>query len=586
MIVYRDQRLRADPRRLLNELRSDLEELDFRTPASHDRAVDALIAGGVLESAIADTLFPAADGVDALARGLNRATLSLGHILWHSWRGEQAEAARWRSAALAFLRGLELHPLPQSVEVSTPEGYAYYAVYPEAYLEAARRCHAALGPTDVVCIGLRSIGASLSAVVAAVFEELGCQVHALTLRPRGHPFSRSPVLSPELERLLTEERSAHFLLIDEGPGISGSSLGGTAAMLTGLDVDPSRIILFPSYETDGSQLRSPLAREHWGSHRRFSVSFEELWIDSGRLGLGSWAHGFQDLSAGAWREKLLDGPDQYPAVQPQHERRKYLLPGAGQGFGRQLLSFFGLGREVKPRLRRAERLAQAGFTPAPEGVEHGFICRGFIPGTPVRRGNADPQLLDTLARYLDHLYREHVAEPTVQDASLREMIDVNVTEELGGSWQERIGSRLPGPLESWSERPVALDGRMQAHEWIRTDLGYIKTDAFDHHNDHFFPGCQDIAWDIASATIELGLDPEARCFLLERYRSLSGDRTINSRLPHYALAYLAFRVGYCRLAASVLGEAPDGLRFAAAANRYGDLLRGELGRSPGALWHA
>jgi hypothetical protein len=161
-----------------------------------------------------------------------------------------------------------------------------------------------------------------------------------------------------------------------------------------------------------------------------------------------------------------------------------------------------------------------------------------------------------------------------------------VAEELGHGWDQRIGSRLPGPLESWSEHPVALDGRMQAHEWIHTGMGYIKTDAFDHHDDHFFPGCQDIAWDVAGAAIELGLDGGAKCFLLERYRSLSGDRTVTARLPHYTLAYLAFRLGYCRLAASVLGEVPDGLRFTNAANGYADLLRRELSRSPGAPWHA
>ncbi len=584
MIVYREQHHQADPRRLLLELRSDLERLDFRASSSHEDVVDALIAGGVLESAVADAVFPEADGIDPVIRALRRANVALGHLLWHSWLGGPAEEDRWRSAALAFLRGLELHQLPESVQITTPEGYAYYAVYPESYLEAARRCHAALGAIDVVCIGLRSIGASLSAVVASVFEELGCRVQALTLRPRGHPFSRSPALTPELERFLSEQRGAHFLLIDEGPGISGSSLGGTAEMLTGWGVEDARIILFPSHATEGSHLRSPEARDHWGRHRQFTVSFEELWIDSGRLDFGAPAHLRHDLSAGAWRERLFDDQETYPAVQPQHERRKYLIQSEA-GSTPTLFTFFGLGRGARSRLRRAELLSEAGFAPAPHRTVHGFMVRSFMPGVPVSRGEASPDLLHTVARYLDHLSREHRTEPSVPDGSLREMVALNVAEGLGEGWEERIDSRLPAAMESWSERPVALDGRMQAHEWIRTDSGYLKTDAFDHHDDHFFPGCQDIAWDLAGAAHELDLDNVARAYLVERYRSLSGDRTISSRLPHYSLAYLAFRLGYCRLAASVLGDAPDGSRFSAAADRYAGLLRRELCQSPGACWN-
>ena len=581
MIVYRNQRLRADPRRLLEELSSEVERIDFQTSASHDSVVAVLIAAGVLESGVSDEMFPAADGLDPVVHGFRQASVALGHLLWHSWHGRRAEADQWRCSALGLLRSLELHALPRSIPTSTPEGYAYYAVYPEAYLEAARRCHAVLGPVDVVCIGLRSIGTSLSAVVAAAFEELGCTVKTLTLRPRGHPFARTPVVSLDLERLLAAQPGAHFLVVDEGPGISGSSFGGTAEMLTRLGVDDTRIVLFPSHQADGTRLRSTEAQEHWRRHQRFNVSFEEVWIDSGKLGVLTPANHYHDLSAGAWRRKIFPDEQQYPPVQPEHERRKYLLAPTGdeEPEGR-LFSFFGLGGAVPTKLRRARRLGEAGFAPAPQGVVHGFVVRDFVRGVPVSRGGADQELLDTLARYLDHLYREHRSEPSVGDDGLREMVAVNVAEGIGEGWEERIDAVLPGNLESWSECPVALDARMQAHEWIRTEAGYLKTDGFDHHDDHFFPGCQDIAWDLAGAVVELDLDAAAMQFLLARYRSLSGDRTIGPRLPHYAVAYLAFRLGYCKLAAEVLAETPDGFRFTAAAGRYGSLLRRTLSRSP------
>ncbi len=133
-------------------------------------------------------------------------------------------------------------------------------------------------------------------------------------------------------------------------------------------------------------------------------------------------------------------------------------------------------------------------------------------------------------------------------------------------------------------RPVALDGRLLAHEWIETGTGYTKVDAMDHHDDHFFPGCQDIAWDIAAASIELGLTGPDQRHLLGRYRSLSGDQAIARRLHQYAVAYLAFRLGYTTLASEALGRSDDGLRFSTERQRYRNLLRRELSVS-GGIWN-
>ncbi len=47
---------------------------------------------------------------------------------------------------------------------------------------------------------------------------------------------------------------------------------------------------------------------------------------------------------------------------------------------------------------------------------------------------------------------------------------------------------------------------MLPHEWLLTATGYMKTDALDHHDDHFLPGCQNIAWDVACASVEFELD--------------------------------------------------------------------------------
>src|SRR5207237_6607621 len=94
------------------------------------------------------------------------------------------------------------------------------------------------------------------------------------------------------------------------------------------------------------------------------------------------------------------------------------------------------------------------------------------------------------------------------------------------------------------DRPgVALDGRMQPHEWLATGADLLKLDGLDHHCDHFYPGRQDMAWDLAGAILEFGLGAQASQRLLARYRVFSGDGGAKDCLPFYRAAYLAFRLG-------------------------------------------
>jgi hypothetical protein len=580
MIIYRDQRSQADPRQLLTQLRARVGRLAHLGRGSHDLAVDILIELGTLESGLGDALFPEADGINSLARGLRTASIAAGHILWHSWHDSGEGTGAWAAALGRMVDQLMSCNLPPSIQISVPEGYAYYGVYPEMYLKAATEYSNGLDPGSVVCLGLRSIGVSLSAAVAAALEELGWTVESWTLRPRGHPFARNPELSPELTQLLRARRTASFLIVDEGPGISGSSFAGTAVALQRLGVPDHQIILFPSWRTDGARLRSSVARESWPRYRQVSVPFESAWLQSGRLGR-IFRGELYDISAGNWRRLLYSSSDYYPAVQPQHEQRKYLaFPSAGEPA--RVIRFAGLGERGREKMLRAARLAAVGFSAKPLELAAGFIAVPFTPGRPTLRGETPRELLECAARYLAYLVAEHPREPSVGEASLREMIDVNLIEGVGERRHKRLETMLP---QRWTERPVELDARMQPHEWVQTVTGFLKCDAIDHHDDHFLPGCQDIAWDVAGATLEFGLNAQERRFFLDRYRRLSHDTSISLRLPHYAIAYLAFRLGYATLASEVLGEAADdGRRFQQEAARYRYLLLEESGVTSAGFW--
>jgi hypothetical protein len=582
MLVYREQRREARPAAMLAGARTALDDLSIASPDRHDRIVRLLIEFGQLESAVADSLSPEADAPHPLIGLLRAASVAAGHMIWHSWRGRPDAIAPWIGRARAALDAAECRTLPDTVTVTVPEGFAQYGLFPEIYLVSATKAARAHPMPRVVCVGIRSIGTALSAIVTAAHEELGREVLSLTVRPHGHPFNRRPRFSEALAGLLRECRSSLFLLVDEGPGLSGSSLAGTARALVELGVEEDRLVLLPSWRTDGSSLGSAEARWRWSRHAQFTATFEEVWIDSGRLGHAVAGRELQDLSAGAWRAALLEPQRPLPAVQPQHERRKYLArarEAPAERVPHLMMRFAGLGALGEPRRARAEALADAGFGARVVGLVHGFLLQEFLPGSPARITDA-AELARTIAAFLAHLRRRLPAGEPATD--LRQMVVTNVGEALGPEAADQALARLEA--SSLDVVPTALDGRMLPHEWVRTPAGFRKVDAVDHGDDHFYPGPQDIAWDVAGTCLEFDFPPQLRRAFLAEYCCASGDRTIARRLPGFAVAYLAFRAGYTSLAGDQLGASGDGARFRAQASAYRARLARELATSGEASW--
>jgi hypothetical protein len=420
--------------------------------------------------------------------------------------------------------------LPAEIEISTPEGFAYYALDPELYRIAARRFAAEQRPESVAVIGIRSIGTTLGAVVEEELRKLGVTTCFTTVRPRGHPWDRQLSVDYDLARSWLGWPGS-FAIVDEGPGISGTSFASVSEFLETLGVRAGRISLFPSWDVEPDAFLSDRARRCWSRHRRYTADFAEL-------------HRFddaKDLSGGQWRDVRRIRP----AVQPQHERRKYLR-------GDRLYKFAGYGRYGRAKLERAERLS--GYIPPVLGLEDGFLVTRWLEGGAVRANTA---FVDHAARYLAHVAREFRAGAAADTATLTQMIEFNTKQPWTGPIPEA--------------EATLLDARMLPHEWLQTADGYVKTDAVDHFDDHFFPGPQDIAWDVAA----FGIEFDAQERIAERYAAESGDRGIAGRLPFYRAAYLAFRAGYCAMAINALGEMEDAARFRRARDRYESLIRSE-----------
>ncbi|HYP14967.1 MAG TPA: hypothetical protein VEQ63_13650 [Bryobacteraceae bacterium] len=492
MIVYADRQEVVDTRQFL------------RTIEEAGDPLERFIRFGQLETGIMDALCPEADTESRTSARLRR--IALGQDEIHQLHGLQ---------------------IPERVSIRTPEGYSLYSLYPDQYTAAAERFFEETKPRACVVIGIRSIGASLSAAVARALMERGVLVWSFTVRPHGHAFDRELRVSSNLAASIEAHSGLPFCIVDEGPGISGSSFASVAAKLTELGVPDNNIFLFPSHCPDPAMLKSKKAQRAWKLHKVYTEPFQPYSYVPADA---------RDLSGGLWRE--VTGID--PPVQPQHERRKYLQ-------GDSLWKFEGLAHLGRQRLERAQRLADAGFSPGALRFENGFVVYRWITGP---AGMEVPDMVDFLARYLSFLRSEYSTGRPVEYERLAQMMEVNA----------QLPALASSSLVS-DQETVAIDGRMLAHEWI----GGLKTDSVHHHDDHFFPGCQDIAWDIAAASIEMDLPLRA---LAESYSRITPDSTLQARLPFYKRAYLAYRIGYTQMAMDALPGSSDGLAFAELNRRY------------------
>jgi hypothetical protein len=576
MLVYRTQRQNAPTAPLLARLRRELARAERGGAASHGQATEWLIDFGEFEAGVMDALCPEIDVDSRTARTLRRAALLFGHIFAGSWEKKSVEVVRRLSDINHFLDELAEEKLPVSAQLSAPEGYAYYGLFPETYLESANAFFHEARPRRAVCIGIRGIGASLSAVVGAALERRGVTVKPYTVRPRGHPFDRRLGLDRRLAEEWRSLAGSHFLIVDEGPGLSGSSICCVAQKLAELGVADERIVFFPSWLPDGSQFVNQKSRDLWSRHRKYTTNFEQVWIESGKLARDLPRGELLDISGGKWRSLFYKNEDARPAAHPQHERRKYILRGGGGESREILLKFAGLGRYGKAKLPRAESLAAAGFAPRPLGMRDGFMFLDFVSGRPLTREDVNSALLTKIARYLAFLKSDFQVDKDAPGEEVTEMARVNVAEGLGGRWAERLVRSGIFARARHAAPVCAIDGRMLPHEWLRVGDNYLKTDCLDHYNDHFYPGCQDIAWDVAGCCVEFALDRRRENYLIEQYRMLANDPDIAGRLPFYLIAYAAFRLGYSTMAASALGASPDGAKFNALRDHYASMLKRKI----------
>lgn len=494
MLIFRDAISIRDGAALIRELGSSLEAGDV---------LAALLRAADVQCALEDRGHASASVASSLTDALADAWLGLEGAL---------PRARELQARLS---------LPAELGLKRPEGYAFYALDPAAYARAARA--QVSGQRRVCVIGVRSIGTSLSAVVRAALARAAIPARRRCVRPGGHAWERKLALSPE-DRAFIEPaaRTDDFVVVDEGPGLSGSTFLAVAEALLDLGVPGDRIALLASHAIEPERLLVRDAAARFGRFRCGAVT--------------SWSPppDALDWSGGAWRSHVALAAGEWPPSFRAHERVKYVVPESGR-----LYKFSGLsvhGVEVRDR---AEALSARGFSPACEPAPGGFSAYEWVRARPARLTTDRALLLGVLPDYLSFRARALKA-PEPDSRALETMTAVNVF--------EAFGAKLPPAFELGVARPVYADARLMPHEWLVVEAGrLLKTDGAEHGDDHFFPGPVDIAWDVAGAFYEWNLNLEEQHELCRRLAALTGDE-VRPRLQSYLIAYLAFRLGVAAFA--------------------------------------
>jgi hypothetical protein len=563
MIVYGDQIETVDASTGLADLTARWSRLRAMPPGleRHAALVNLHIEAGRIAQGLADRRFDP---------GLGDRPDAVDHA-WMAWLTQSAAALiqSWRNGFDASLPPPPPALATGSLRLRLPEGFAFYGLYPESYATAAQR----LGwrGAGVRVIGLRSIGASLAPMVAAALEA----PPPVTIRPFGPAFGRRARLCDDATRRWLDGAQA-FVVVDEGPGLSGSSMAGVAEWLITQGAAPDRIVLMPGHGGGPGTAASADVRAIW---RRLAVLPSDPLMDDATVArwtagrLGGAVRSVEDLSGGLWRSRRFPAPAHWPPVDPRSERRKLLV--TLEDGSKWLARFAGLGASGERKFERARALADAGHGRPTPHLLHGFLLQPWLEGA--RTAGRLPAAA-IVSRYLVARRGLRPAPGHGADTqALFDMIRINTREALGRDPSVRILNRLAPPHADPQVRR-AIDGAFQPWKWLRDETGrWVKADALDHDGDHDLIGPQPEIWDRVAAALELGLAGPA---FLAGSRSTADVDTDPAGHAFWAAAYLAFRLGAVSMARPSQDPAESRRSDALLAQIRGRLLRVAQGASP------
>jgi hypothetical protein len=596
MIVYGDPQFARPAKTILSALQFRLKNTD---PDSLEELRSLLIQTGQFEQA----LFDCAADFDDKEKILNhsRAATDFAAAAFYSvWQNVPNSLITTENRINLLgkmadeLRNVQFAKCV-SLNLKVPEGFEFYALFPEQYCAAALKwvkARAEQKPqTRALVIGIRSIGTTLSAAVLATLRSLGCDAFRFTVRPTGNPFSRCVEL-PEFDFV----KISHALVVDEGPGISGSSMAAIARALEEKGI--REISFFPGHDGNPGNAASPEIRKYWNDIPRYFAPLNEIkWpanresktLHSLRESLAAKSREFcntsepfdiiEDFSAGQWRNFAFFDETKWPAVAAQFERMKFLC--SNRNGNSVLWKFAGLAgasdsaeSSVEIAFNKLSQLAESGFAPKPLGHFRGFIAMPWIDGARLTLADStDSAVLEKIGHYILRAAGRALDsdESHAAISRLAEMLYWNTKELLGNSAAEKTR----GFADDAKKSKIFLsygDGHFASHEWIRVSKSVIlKTDNIGHDADHTMIGRQSLLWDVAGTLIEWNLNSQSAAPLLGPI-SESGVFLEPTALHFYQATYTAFRAGLMSLAVQQTGDEAEKIRLQKARDFYRNKL--------------
>jgi hypothetical protein len=541
-----------------------------------------LVAAGELEQAVEDAAAgEASGGAPALRARVVELTDAAAEAVVAEWMEGSREKVQ--SGLRAFMRALGMveSAAECSLEVKEPEGFAFYGLYPEQYVAATQRWMREQGSAEeyVLVIGIRSIGTTLAAVVAATLRHAGWSVRRATVRPSGHPFARTLQLGASAVTGV-----GWALVVDEGPGLSGSSMAAVAAALVRAGLGRERIAFFPGHGGDPGRAASEEVRAWWRSVPRYCVAASELrWRGRSLVEMlaeatlrvrdaGVSVIGTADVGAGAWRELAYERVDDWPAACTPFERAKYrVVLSDGSSV---LWKFVGLTGAAEVAVARLERMHRAGWAPPMLAQALGYVAAPWIEGARCTSECTRECTPETIGAYIAGAAGEvmDAAEQRRALARLARVLETNSLEALGSSFGKAAARLVQAASLALPGIAVASagDGRMGPWEWVRRDGGgLMKCDAEGHDVDHTGVGRQGIEWDLAGAAVEWRMDEAARLAMRGAVAHAGLDLAPPVLADLHEAAYCALRVGKCELCATMssVADAERALALSAASYR-------------------
>lgn len=467
---------------------------------------------------------------------------------------------RWYAERLAHtLEAIEQNSTNSELEVRVPEGFAWYALYPDSYAQTSERWARQYGPLrpSVAVIGLRTIGTSLAAVVAQMLRRCGIMVTScISLRTTGAPFSRKAELPAEFVP------ATYNIIVDEGPGLSGSSMVAVGRALEEAGASRERIHFFcghakgPGPPADGEVCRWWSSSRIWTTHPDSTIIHGRPLPDTLAVEVAAWAGEpaagpVEPLGPEGWMARA--GLGALPrAIAPVLETPKKLIRLTS---GRAVVLKFAGFDLSSTGLWNGELPRDCPVSLSPLGVIQGWAVMPWVEGV---RLSAQDGTVDFISRHLG---------PWIAQSALGEMPPGELREALNrirsaiAAWAMSRG-RNPAAVEfdSIVEREVVRsravpqrcygDGRLAPHEWIRTAGGDIrKADWWPHQRDHTWVGRQPIGWDLAGAEIEWELDEQHAAALRQRVLHLTGYACSEPALAFFKAGYCAFRAAAAYISA-------------------------------------